>query len=470
MYSNYMRPGECAKCGVAPRVSNNDQFSRSYYNGFNGYQTNNNYRSNYNIDNYSNSFNDSYVNNSRRIMTPPRNYANNYLSTSYYSPNKNSGGCRECASGSAQLKYRSYQRPTTGNTLLRSTNNIRYNMNRDLFNSRDNNDRYRNMEDNDNDNFTFKNRYVIPNSYTRNDNINNNRYKSPNFNVKRNLLNTRYENNDSNNNIDNIINRNNERINRLNYSMSNNRYNNIRSNISNSNIYPSNNLYNSVSINNDYKKFLENNMNKYNINRNYNRNNNFNYLDEKKKLYNSPSPMFDYRRRNLDISKRRYDYLRDSREQEKNQFEIPRYQNERILDLTQYNYKSKLIQLLDERKTFFVFVFGSHDYTGQSWCSDCNIARPIVEQGKRIIENKKFEKEVYFLNIPIDKIYKEDFRDDPYIQLERVPTLLLFENGVEKGRLVENDLFSYQNVREFILKAYEPTFKRLYLYERRNYY
>ena len=74
------------------------------------------------------------------------------------------------------------------------------------------------------------------------------------------------------------------------------------------------------------------------------------------------------------------------------------------------------------------------------------------------------------MSIPIDKIYKEDFRDDPYIQLERVPTLILFENGVEKGREVENDLFSYQNVREFILQAYEPTFKRQYLYERRNYY
>ena len=64
----------------------------------------------------------------------------------------------------------------------------------------------------------------------------------------------------------------------------------------------------------------------------------------------------------------------------------------------------------------------------------------------------------------------EDFRDDPYIRLERVPTLILFENGFEKGKLIENDLFSYQKVREFILKAYEPGFMRQYLYERRNYY
>ena len=93
-----------------------------------------------------------------------------------------------------------------------------------------------------------------------------------------------------------------------------------------------------------------------------------------------------------------------------------------------------------------------------------------MEQGKKIIENKKYEKEVYFLRIPIDKIYMEDFRDDPYINLERVPTLILFENGLERGKLVENDLFSYQNVREFILQVYEPGFRRPYLYERRNYY
>ena len=67
----------------------------------------------------------------------------------------------------------------------------------------------------------------------------------------------------------------------MNYSVNNNQYNNIRSNISNNKLNPSNNLYNSVSFNNDYKKFLENNINRYNYNRNYNMNNDF--LTEKKK-------------------------------------------------------------------------------------------------------------------------------------------------------------------------------------------
>ena len=461
MYSNYSRSGGCTSCGVAPRTVGRDQFSRTNYDSFNLYPSNNYYNRNYNFDNYSNSISQSYVNNSRRIMTPTKNYASEY-SSNYYSPNRNSGGCRECAaSSSAQLRHRSYSRPLTGNPLMRSTNLPRYNMNRDLFNSRDNLNRYGNLEDSEDD-FTFKKNYVIPNSYERNeDNNSYNRYKSPDFNVKRNLMNTRYGNYDSNNNANN-------NNNRMNYSVSNNRYNNTLSNISSNKVNPPNNLYNSVSFNNDYKKFLENNMNKYNYSRNYNTNND--YLSEKRKMYSSPSPNFDCRRRNIDITRRRYDYLRNIPEPEKTQCGPVKYNKERFIDLTQYNYRPKLLELIRTRKTFFVHIFGSIDYTGKSWCSDCNIAHPIVEQGKKIIDNKKYEKEVYFLSIPIDKIYMEDFRDDPYIRLERVPTLILFENGFEKGKLIENDLFSYQKVREFILKAYEPGFMRQYLYERRNYY
>lgn len=64
----------------------------------------------------------------------------------------------------------------------------------------------------------------------------------------------------------------------FNYSMNNNQYKtNIRSNVFNSRVYPSNNLYNSTSFNNDYKKFLENNMSRYSSNRpNINTNNNNN--------------------------------------------------------------------------------------------------------------------------------------------------------------------------------------------------
>ena len=456
MYSGYMRTGGCTSCGVAPRTNYSNNFSSSYYNNYRPYQSTNNYRNNYSRNNYSNNLSQSYVNNQNRIMTPRKNYTssnfniNNYVSNysnsrnnyqNYYSPIRTSGsGCKSCSSGSAQLRYRSYPRPSTGNPLLRSTNVNRFNINRDLLNSE--NERYKNADDNENDEFTFKKNYIIPEP--KNDNNDNrfssdrfNRFKSPDYTIRRNLLNTRY--------------------------------NNIDKNTNNNSIYPSNNIYNSVSFNNDYKKFLENNMSRYNYNRNNISNNN--YLSDKRKLYNSPNSTLDYRRRANDIFRSRFNYLyNNDNEQEKNQLEYSPYSNERFIDLTQYNYKSKLLELVEDKKTFFVCIFGSRDYTGQSWCSDCNLAKPNIEQGKNIIRNKKLDKEVYFLSIPIDKIYMEDFRDDPYINLERVPSLILFEKGIERGRLIENDLFSYQRIRDFILQAYDERPMRQYLYERRNYY
>ena len=454
MYSGYGRTGGCASCGVAPRTNISNNFSSSYYSNYRQYQNTNNYLNNYSRDNYSNNLIQSYVNNPNRVMTPRKNYSNSYFNNdnyvsnysnnrnnyqSYHSPNRGSG-CKSCSGGSAQLRYRSYPRPLTGNPLLNSSNNVnRYNMNRDMLN-----ERYRSVDDNDNDEFTFKKNYVISdpniNDNDRYENNRFNRFKSPDFNAKRNLLNTRYGN------FDRSIN------------------NNSNTNKLNNNIYPSNNLYNSVSLNNDYKKFLENNMNKYN----YNRKSNNYYQSNKRNLYNSPSPI-DYKQKRNDIFRSKFNYLKNDGEQEKNQYEYSPYKNERFFDLTQYNYKSKLLELIEDKKTFFVCVCGSSDYTGQSWCSDCNLAKPNIEQGKTLIRSKKYEKEIYFLAIPIDKIYMEDFRDDPYIRLERVPTLILFENGIEKGRLVENDLFSYQTIREFILQAYEEP-KRRYLYERKKYY
>ena len=99
---------------------------------------------------------------------------------------------------------------------------------------------------------------------------------------------------------------------------------------------------------------------------------------------------------------------------------------------------------------------------------------PIVEEAKNVIKSKKYEKEIYFLSLPIDKINMDYLRDDSIVQLERVPTLIYFGNGVEKNRLIENDLFSFQIVNNFINQAYEqynydPN-RRQYLYQPRKYY
>ena len=129
-------------------------------------------------------------------------------------------------------------------------------------------------------------------------------------------------------------------------------------------------------------------------------------------------------------------------------------------------------EILEDQKSFFICIYGTHDYTGKSWCSDCNIAMPNIDEAKNIIKDRKYEKEIYFINIPIDKINMDYLRDDPVIQLERVPTLIYFENGLEKNRLIENDLFSYQVVKNFILQAYDQfnTSRSNFYYRPKNYY
>ena len=53
-----------------------------------------------------------------------------------------------------------------------------------------------------------------------------------------------------------------------------------------------------------------------------------------------------------------------------------------------------------------------------------------------------------------------------------VPTLIYYENGLEKNRLIENDLFSNQIINNFILQPFEQYNPRRsqYLYQPRNYY
>jgi hypothetical protein len=262
-------------------------------------------------------------------------------------------------------------------------------------------------------------------------------------------------------------------------------------NYSNNNYGQNNNNYNNIRsvLNNKYRNFLDDNINRYSES-----NNNYLKSGEKRNYYspsynnrstyndyNNRSTFNDYNNRSIynDNNNRnnnrnnyyqnsRYNYYRSNEDSKNN------YDGDRFLSLNIFNYPRKIREMVQQRKTFFLYVYGSRDYTGQSWCSDCNIARPNVEQAKNIIKNKKFEKDLSFVDIPIEKIYMDDLKDDQIIRLERVPTLIYYENGIERGRLIENDLFSYQSVSNFINQAYNPYENNLYrsqfLYRPRNYY
>ena len=448
-YNSYLRRGGCASCSV----NNNTNYRNTYSPDINNNRYNNYFNKTSNNDLYRDSFN-SYNNNIQRILTPPRNYSTNNFNLdndysnvnrnsyqNYYSPTRNTG-CRSCSLGPTNVfNGNNFQRPNTGNILRRSNNIYTFN------NNNNNNNR---LDYLNNTSYNFRKRYNY-NSITESnnndlfeDNFRQNRYYSPLRNSERSLINSFSSSNlNSNNNNNNYLYRNN-----LN-SYNNNGYRNY-----NNYFNKTNNNINRIKsrLDDRYSDFLNNNYN----NNNYNRNNN-NRFD-----YYLPSYKNNFinNRNNDSYSNSRFDYLLSNERMDNNKF----------ITLNYYNYPRTLRDMVQDRKTFFLFIYGSHDYTGQSWCSDCNIAMPNVEQAKNLLRNN--DREIYFVEIPIDKINMRDLGNDGIIRLEKVPTLIYFDNGIERNRLIENDLFNYQDVNDFILQAfnsYNPRMPRI-LYNHRNYY
>ena len=451
-YNGNMRKGGCPSCALANKNNFRSSFSPNLYNN----RYSNNLSLNSSEDTSQNSFS---LNNSslQRIMTPPRNYSNYRFNINNYSPiNKNdlqrynspqrNTGCRSCSMRQGNnFNNTEYKRPLTGNYFNRNNNNS------NLY-TIDNNKNYQN------NNYEYRNNYNnkrYQNNVNNNifeDSVKQNSYYSPSRNQQRNLT-----------DISSFSN-----INNYSPSRNINNSNTLDNNIKNQN-YNLNYNYNSDKIvetmlNNRYRNFLNDRLNKYNYN-NININDNSRLRN---KYYYSPSikPKLNNDNNYNKYFNSRYRDLLYKEEQNDNN------SNNRFISLSLYNYQKEIRELLNNRKTFFICIYGSPDYTGKSWCSDCNIAMPNIEQAKNIIKDKQYEKEVYFVSIPIEKRNMKYLGDDPTIQLERVPTLIYIENGFVKSRLIENDLFSSQIVNNFVLQAFEqynPS-RSHYLYQTRNLY
>ena len=122
---------------------------------------------------------------------------------------------------------------------------------------------------------------------------------------------------------------------------------------------------------------------------------------------------------------------------------------------TEENFDLKLRDLILNQKNFFAFMYGKHDMRGQSWCSDCEIAEPFMNNVKPIIAKNEQFKEVYFVNISVPKDKKKIFKENKILRMLHVPTLIYFEKGREIARLTENEMFSQYQVNSFVEKAYK---------------
>lgn len=118
-------------------------------------------------------------------------------------------------------------------------------------------------------------------------------------------------------------------------------------------------------------------------------------------------------------------------------------------------FSSKLNELVNEKKTFFVFVYGAHGPDGKSWCPDCDVSQPFVKKAKEDIVYKNKDKGILFINLPVVRAERSDYTNDKVVKLTRIPALIFYLKGKEMTRIVEGDMASQESVSGFIEQAYE---------------
>ncbi len=111
-----------------------------------------------------------------------------------------------------------------------------------------------------------------------------------------------------------------------------------------------------------------------------------------------------------------------------------------------------LESLTATRGSALLLFFGSEDPgTGASWCKDCVTADPVLRTACR-----RLRPELTLYECPVgSRSQWKDHPQHPYRQhgllhLQRIPTLILLEQGCERGRLVEADAAQAEVVEAFL--------------------
>jgi Eukaryotic protein of unknown function (DUF953) len=109
--------------------------------------------------------------------------------------------------------------------------------------------------------------------------------------------------------------------------------------------------------------------------------------------------------------------------------------------------------IAEQGSALFVF-FGSIDpQTGESWCKDCVTADPVL---RRACVSTRPDLILFECPVGERSDWKQQpqhpYRQHPLLRLERIPTLLFFERGLERGRLVEADCANQDLVVAFLTK------------------
>jgi thiol-disulfide isomerase/thioredoxin len=109
-------------------------------------------------------------------------------------------------------------------------------------------------------------------------------------------------------------------------------------------------------------------------------------------------------------------------------------------------------KLIAEKKPFIVIFKGGVDESGNSWCSDCVAAEPMVNQ-VLIPEAKKLGFPMYIVDVGLRPEWKDPqnpLRHHQVLKVNCVPTLLRIENGAVINRLKEEEIMQQDLLLAFL--------------------
>ena len=125
-------------------------------------------------------------------------------------------------------------------------------------------------------------------------------------------------------------------------------------------------------------------------------------------------------------------------------------QNKQNVQTVNYaDFETIFPSLIETQKTFYAYFYGGYDQNGISWCGDCNTSKPNVDEGTKILNNQN---SIILYRFPLEAATWRDksclYRTHPKLKLTNIPTLILFQKGVEFTRLVEGQLNDKENVMD----------------------
>ena len=152
-----------------------------------------------------------------------------------------------------------------------------------------------------------------------------------------------------------------------------------------------------------------------------------------------------------------YEIKKNGNFQYNNSFSINKSNNINFINnkseiiLSYFDFTIIIEELINNKMNFFIYMFGTKDNNNLSWCRDCNIVEPFISNSKKFIF--KNYNSILWINIPIDKDKKYVYKYNKFLKMNCIPTLIYFKNGIEIGRIIQNNLFNQDNINNFIIQS-----------------